>query len=758
MALDLRQGGLRSVVRPRRWDGPKATKTTATRIAECDLAASEAKVLEMSETSPYPRRAEPVGATLPRSAASNAQVTLTAQGGKPRVNVVWHKMSDLRLHDHEALARAHLETPRLPVVHLHVVEKFWFGKTRVGGFPKTGAVRCRFWMECVEDLKNALEARGQQLFVRHGTSPEAFQELSQSVEISKVFTFAEVCSEELALEAEVEETLRRVTLGAQLVRCWGYTLHHIDDLQDCGKPPERWITPYLTFGNFKREIAACKVRSVGEEWQKRGELMMQDPPVVSWQWGCVPSLAELGFSSEELAAAEGCREKSAIPWRGGESIALARLQQYVWERSALKQYVGTTDWTASGKCGAPNDQTSKLSPFLAFGCLSPRLLYGEILRFEKSNRGKGPKGLINSLLWRDFYRFIVYFAWGDRMYHLYGPMSCGSISGGHKVPTKWCCKHYNNLFGGSDPRLWTWEKDPSRFRRWAEGKTGYPFVDAAMTELKETGYMLHLNRETVGWFFVRDLQLDWRLAAEWFESRLLDYDCVLNWGNWAYFILTQLPAREDDRPGGGPRYTLPRYSPYLMATQVLDWGREHDPQGRYVKKWIPSLQALPADLCREPWKGCFFEDPNLFGAGTWTCASCTLENPVSKRQCDACLTRRPQISFKKLGEYGDLPMVPPPPDYEDLCGNCGTVEVGWASDSTFFCEACWSDWWMAQSVGTVSFEVTNPPISDVLDPTSGWVLVPTHVLPGKGPDEILKPKKGGRWAVKGERGDKLAGG
>lgn len=51
-------------------------------------------------------------------------------------------------------------------------------------------------------------------------------------------------------------------------------------------------------------------------------------------------------------------------------------------------------------------------------------------------------------------------------------------------------------------------------------------------------------------------------------------------GNWAYFILTQLPAREDDRPGGGPRYTLPRYSPYLMATQVLDWGREHDPQGR----------------------------------------------------------------------------------------------------------------------------------------------------------------------------------
>ena len=132
--------------------------------------------------------------------------------------------------------------------------------------------------------------------------------------------------------------------------------------------------------------------------------------------------------------------------------------------------------------------------------------------------------------------------------------------------------------------------------------------------------------------------------------------------------------------------------------------REFLPVLRYVKKWIPSLQALPADLCREPWKGCFFEDPNLFGAGTWTCSRCTLENPVSKRQCDACLNRRsPQISVKKLGEYGDLPMVPPPPDYEDLCGNCGTVEVGWASDGAFFCEACWSDWWMAQAVGNRFF-------------------------------------------------------
>lgn len=754
MMLDTRQGGLRSVVPHRRWDSKSAQAPS--RQAECDIAASQARLVGNGEQTQELHSTYPAyeGSSTPQQFYSLPRTL----GVKPRVNVVWHKMSDLRVHDHEPLARAHLETS-LPVVHLHVMEKFWFGRTRVGGFRKTGAVRCRFWTESVEDLKNSLEARGQRLFLRHGTAAEAFRDLAACCDISKVFTFAEVCSEELALEAEVERTLQQST-GAQLVRCWGYTLHHIDDLQDCGKPPERWITPYLTFGNFKREIAACKVRAVGSEWQKflKGDatFALQGPPKADLDWGHVPSLRELGFSDEEILEADESREKSAIPWRGGESIALARVQQYLWERSALKQYVGTTDWTASGKCGASNDQTSKLSPYLAFGCLSPRLLYWEICRFEKGNRCKGAKGLINSLLWRDFYRFIVFFAWGDRMYHLYGPMSCGSVPGGHKRPTKWCCKHYNNLFGGSDPRLWTWEKDFSKFRRWAEGRTGYPFVDAAMTELKETGYMLHLNRETVGWFFVRDLQLDWRLAAEWFESRLLDYDCVLNWGNWAYFILTQLPAREDDRPGGGPRYTLPRYSPYLMATQVLLWGKEHDPDARYVKKWISSLQALPAELCREPWR---VDSMDISQTGVWSCSFCTLENPLKHRSCDACRAPRPKMDRESencaTSVYTE-PMVPPPPeDSEGLCENCGRRGAGYSSEGAFYCELCWGEWLPESQL----IAVHAPKISPSMDADSGWSLVPPLALPKlESQSQVKVQRKGSRWQVKGDRGDKVAGG
>ena len=119
-------------------------------------------------------------------------------------------------------------------MHLHVLDEFWFGKTRVGKFPKTGARRAAFWRESVADLRDSLRLRGQDLFVRFGmSSAEALRQLAQLVDIQKVFTYAEVCSEEIAIEAAVESVLKGFADGGcQLVRCWGYTLHHIEDLTE----------------------------------------------------------------------------------------------------------------------------------------------------------------------------------------------------------------------------------------------------------------------------------------------------------------------------------------------------------------------------------------------------------------------------------------------------------------------------------------------------------------------------------------------
>lgn len=589
----------------------------------------------------------------------------------------------------------------------------------------------------------------------------------------RVYTHAEVCSEEHA----IEDAVACVLPGGQdsIVHCWGYTLHHIEELPTTNYgPPERWFTPGLSFGQFKKDMMGCKIRKAGQEWRSTcpdgdGRPMQPKPELPASAWGEVPPLQALGFSPEDeaLVRALSCDARAAFSWKGGETWALARLHALVWERDGLKGFISTTDWSVSAKCDETGEQTSKLSPYLAFGCVSPRVIYEQILRYEASQggRSKGARGFMNSLLWRDFYRFMVHFAWGDRLFHLFGPMSCGSEPGGHRIPQKWCCFHYNNIFGGSDPRMWTWGKDREKLSKWTEGRTGYPFVDASMLELRHTGFLRHLTRETVCWFFVRDLQLDWRLGAEWFESCLVDYDCVLNWGNWAYFVLTQIPSREDDRRGGGPRYRIPLYSPYLLTSQVLEWGSEHDPLARHVYRWLPQLAGLPPVLGREPWRlidesedgedlGALLASLEGEEAGWvgWSCAACTLENPARRTACEACGTRRPRVvaggSEGKsrqgadpvlaglLGVYAEKPIVPPPPGAQQFgdcaeCGRANVVGVGTAEldgdGDVFYCGRCWLTW--ASRDPEVGSDTLPALLAARGDPKKGWTLVPSHALP-----------------------------
>eukprot|EP00927_Polykrikos_kofoidii_P068797 TRINITY_DN64133_c0_g1_i1.p1 TRINITY_DN64133_c0_g1~~TRINITY_DN64133_c0_g1_i1.p1 ORF type:complete len:873 (+),score=104.95 TRINITY_DN64133_c0_g1_i1:105-2723(+) len=789
--LNTRQGGMQltqTLARPNRWEKRSEAEMAATSCSRSNVYSHASSVPpHIAEDAhrwagpgaswPQPTHAAPSTDTC--SIAVTPNEIANCSTSRPRVNVVWHKHSDLRIHDHEPVSQAHLERPLLPVVHMHVFDPIWFGKTKLGGFPKTGALRAVFWQQCVDDLRASLRNRGQELFIRTGMSAAAaLRELATFVDVIRVFAYSEVCSEELAQEAQFEAALRELSgVHGCFVRCWGYTLHHIEDLkQGLRQPPEKLITPYMSFGTFKKVVSTCRVRPVAYEWQSKvhssGFSMAPLPDTVApMDWGHVPSLDDLGFSQEDAQLAKSPDPRAQFLWHGGESRALARLEDYIWNLGALWRYVGTTDWSVGGKCSDTSiNQTTKLSPYLAFGCVSPRLVYWEALRFEKEDRCKGVRGLINSLLWRDFYRFIVHFAWGTRLFHLYGPTSCGSVPNGHTVPTKWCCKHYNNIFGGSDPRLWDWEKDSAKLRRWTDGRTGYPFVDASMLELAKTGYMHHLNRETVGWFFVRDLRLDWRLAAEWFESCLVDYDCVLNWGNWVYFILTQLPARMDDRPGGGPRYTLPRYSPYLMATQVLEWGSTHDPSASFVKKWLPQLLSFSPQRAREPWRRAnslagevddeafeIYEFLNSVSAedacaAGWACEACTLENPLAHGVCGACGTRRPRLrgavarlgvscsadrQTDDIGIYEKPPIVPPPPDSEGEgscvlgeCAECALDAIGWAGDDgVFFCGKCWNGWAAVMAESETKEVGRHESLRPRNASGTGWSLVPLAALP-----------------------------
>ena len=128
-----------------------------------------------------------------------------------------------------------------------------------------------------------------------------------------------------------------------------------------------------------------------------------------------------------------------------------------------------------------------------------------------------------------------------------------------------------------------WSQDMKKFRLWAEGRTGVPFVDANMRELKHTGWMSNRGRQNVASFLIKDLGIDWRMGAEWFESQLLDHDVCSNYGNWNYAAGIGNDPRENRK--------------FNMVKQGLDY----DGQGEFVRLWVEELKSINGSKIHVPW-------------------------------------------------------------------------------------------------------------------------------------------------------------
>merc|ERR1719230_2096196 len=126
-----------------------------------------------------------------------------------------------------------------------------------------------------------------------------------------------------------------------------------------------------------------------------------------------------------------------------------------------------------------------------------------------------------------------------------------------------------------------WEANKQLVERWKTGRTGIPLVDANMRELAATGFMSNRGRQNVASFLVFDLQLDWRVGADHFESTLLDYDVCSNWGNWV--------AAAGLTGGRVNRFN------------ILKQSKDYDPNGDYLRHWLPELKNVPAPQIFEPW-------------------------------------------------------------------------------------------------------------------------------------------------------------
>jgi deoxyribodipyrimidine photo-lyase len=268
------------------------------------------------------------------------------------------------------------------------------------------------------------------------------------------------------------------------------------------------------------------------------------PPLPAIDAGELPDLTDLGIEPPVRDP------RGVMDFTGGETTGLERLQAYFWDRDCLKTYKETRN----GMLGA--DYSSKFSPWLALGCLSPRYIAAQVRCYERDRiANDSTYWLVFELLWRDYFRFVA-MKYGDRLF------SRGGLQG-KKIP---------------------WRVDWEQFQNWKAGMTGYPLVDANMRELAVTGFMSNRGRQNVASFLTKNLGIDWRMGAEWFESRLVDYDACSNYGNWNYTAGIGNDARNF-------RYfNIPKQS------------RDYDPEGHYLKHWLPELASIPVAKIHEPWK------------------------------------------------------------------------------------------------------------------------------------------------------------
>jgi deoxyribodipyrimidine photo-lyase len=465
-------------------------------------------------------------------------------GQKKRI-LVWHRQ-DLRVADHAPLVQAVAEGAE--IVALYCFDDLNFATTPTG-FAKTGAFRTQFLIESVTDLRQRYRSLGADLLVRRGKSTEIIPLLVQELEIDRLYFHTYSTSEELSIEQAV---LAQIQVPHR--SWWGHTLYAPADL-----PFKISELPEL-FTKFRKivEASPAKVlpqnpvnplarvsKSVNTIPTIRAPLAVpQGLSKVMADPGDIPILADFGLIPPSLD------DRAVLKFQGGETAGMARLQQYFWQQDLLKTYKETRN----GMMGA--DYSSKFSPWLALGCLSPRSIYAEVQKYEQQRvQNDSTYWLIFELLWRDYFAFIA-------------------------------AKHGNKIFRVSGLRGLSipWKQDQQRFELWCQGKTGFPLVDANMRELAATGFMSNRGRQNVASFLTKNLGINWRWGAEWFESLLIDYDVASNWGNWNYTAGVGNDAR-------GFRF----FNIYKQA-------KDYDPQGEYVKLWLPELAAIPAAKVHEPSK------------------------------------------------------------------------------------------------------------------------------------------------------------
>ncbi|MGJ8685469.1 MAG: DASH family cryptochrome [Nonlabens sp.] len=402
-------------------------------------------------------------------------------------NLVWFR-NDLRITDNHSLKNAC--DANGAVIGVYFFDPMYFQESDFGldidmqlPFGKTGKYRAQFIIEAVKDLRKQLESHGIPLLVFHDSPATVIPSLIQEHEITDIYLQKEWTRDELQQEKLLGIEIEKLEKKPKGRRTYDQFLFHPDDI------------PFSSFQNIPTVFTQFR-KKCEKELRVRNLVDIKDyhqefPEVTETN---LPTLKELGLENFEKD------HRTAFPWKGGATEAWERLNHYFWETGKLQYYKKTRN----GLVGI--DYSSKLSAWLAIGCISAREIYWEVKRFEKEvKKNQDTYWLIFELIWRDFFKYVS-------------------------------LKNGNDIFkiGGILQKEYEWKTSSRELEKWMNGETHERFVNANMKELSATGWMSNRGRQNVASYWSMHKEQDWRIGAAYFEHILIDYDVHSNYGNWMY--------------------------------------------------------------------------------------------------------------------------------------------------------------------------------------------------------------------------------